>query len=133
MIQLRSSLKFGWRDTSFRHPLCSTRRCVETWEMSSASNRRRKLLITTYQEVNDQIWSNTCCDDENERIGGNTDLPEQHFSSIIKKKSLISNHAAHTVASIRSKSVSVLVHSSGETSKVSMNRAKVIVWSLKKA
>ncbi|CAF1636349.1 unnamed protein product, partial [Adineta ricciae] len=23
--------------------------------------------------------SNTCCDDEIEQIGGNTDLPEQHF------------------------------------------------------
>ena len=54
-------------------------RCVETCEVSSASNWRKQLLITTYQEVNDQLWSNTCCDDENERIGGNTDLPEQHF------------------------------------------------------
>ena len=61
--------------------LCSVRRGVETWEVSSASNWRRKLLITTYQEVNDQLWSNTCCDDENARIGGNTDLPEQHFLS----------------------------------------------------
>ena len=50
---------------------------------------RVKLLITTYQEVNDLFRSNTCCDDENERAGSNTSLPEQHFSIIKKGKFLI--------------------------------------------
>ena len=40
---------------------------------------RDQSLITTYQEVNDQHWSNTRCDDENVRSSGNTGLPEQHF------------------------------------------------------
>ncbi len=53
--------------------------CVKTWEMSCPLWSREKLLITTYQEVNDQLWSNTCCDDENVRAGSNTSLPEQHF------------------------------------------------------
>ena len=47
---------------------------------------REKLLITTYQEVNDLFRSNTRCDDENVRDGGNTNLPEQHFSSNFKMK-----------------------------------------------
>ena len=59
--------------------------CVETENMSKARGAREKLLITTYQEVNDLFRSNTCCDDENVRDGGNTDLPEQHFSLIRKK------------------------------------------------
>ena len=37
-------------------------------------------LLQLYQEVNDPIRSKTCCDDESERIGGDTSLPEQHFS-----------------------------------------------------
>ena len=53
--------------------------CVETKNMSSARGAGEKLLITTYQEVNDLFRSNTRCDDENVRDGGNTDLPEQHF------------------------------------------------------
>jgi len=52
--------------------------------MSCSLLHREKLLITTYQEVNDLFRSNTRCDDENERAGSNTSLPEQHFS-IIKK------------------------------------------------
>ena len=52
--------------------------------MSFSLLHREKLLITTYQEVNDLFRSNTRCDDENVRVGSNTDLPEQHFS-IIKK------------------------------------------------
>ena len=48
--------------------------------MSCLMDARDKLLITTYQEVNDLIRSNTRCDDENVRDGGNTNLPEQHFS-----------------------------------------------------
>ena len=48
---------------------------------------REKLLITTYQEVNDLIWSYSCCDDENVRDGGNTDLPEQYFLSKTNMKS----------------------------------------------
>ena len=58
-------------------------RCVGTRERSCASERWEKLLITTYQEVNDHLWSHTRCDDENVRIGGDTDLPEQHFSNQI--------------------------------------------------
>ena len=53
---------------------------VKTEEISCSTHRREKLLITTYQEVNDQLWSNTCCDDEIVRAGSNTSLPEQHFS-----------------------------------------------------
>jgi hypothetical protein len=56
-------------------------KCVDTQLMSCTRDWREKLLITTYQEVNDQLWSNTCCDDENERSSGNTGLPEQHFQS----------------------------------------------------
>jgi hypothetical protein len=52
---------------------------VRTNEVSYAGYRREKLLITTYQEVNDLTRSNTCCDDEIVRAGGNTSLPEQHF------------------------------------------------------
>jgi hypothetical protein len=36
-------------------------------------------LLQLTKEVNDLLRSNTCCDDENMRIGGNTSLPEQHF------------------------------------------------------
>ena len=57
---------------------------VKTREMSCPMDAREKLLITTYQEVNDLFRSNTRCDDENVRDGGNTDLPEQHFSLIRK-------------------------------------------------
>jgi hypothetical protein len=53
--------------------------CVKTSQMSCLTGSAEKLLITTYQEVNDLYWSNTCCDDENEWTGGNTSLPEQHF------------------------------------------------------
>ena len=58
--------------------------CVESENMSKARGAREKLLITIYQEVNDLFRSNTRCDDENVRDGGNTDLPEQHFSLIRK-------------------------------------------------
>jgi len=58
--------------------LCN-KECVKTRQMSCPLYSRGKLLITTYQEVNDLTWSNTCCDDENVRAGGNTSLPEQHF------------------------------------------------------
>ena len=68
--------------------------CVETENMSKARGAREKLLITTYQEVNDLFRSNTCCDDENVRDGGNTGLPEQHFS-LIKKKIFIGIVGAH--------------------------------------
>ena len=37
------------------------------------------MLITTYQEVNDPLGLYSCCDDENERVGRKTCLPEQHF------------------------------------------------------
>jgi hypothetical protein len=53
--------------------------CVKTQQMSCLTYSPEKLLIKTYQEVNDLIWSNTCCDDENVRTSGNTGLPEQHF------------------------------------------------------
>ena len=59
--------------------------CVKTDQMSWTSHYREKLLITTYQEVNDQHWSNTCCDDENVRASGTTDLPEQHFYQLEEK------------------------------------------------
>ena len=59
--------------------------CVKTRQMSCSANPMKKLLITTYQEVNDQIWSNTCCDDENVWIGGNTSLPEQLFTKTKKR------------------------------------------------
>mgnify|MGYP006897138972 CR=1 FL=1 len=62
---------------AFFFPSCVSE-CVQTEEMSCVLRWREKLLITTYQEVNDQLWSKACCDDENVRIGGNTDLPEQH-------------------------------------------------------
>ena len=55
----------------------SNMKCVKTEKISCATDYCRKLLITTYQEVNDQHWSNTCCDDENVRTSGNTCLPEQ--------------------------------------------------------
>ena len=67
---------------------------VETQKMSCSIGAREKLLITTYQEVNDLFRSNTRCDDENVRDGGNTDLPEQHFS-LIKKKIFIVIVGAH--------------------------------------
>ena len=54
-------------------------RHVKTTKMPCAVDVPEKLLITTYQEVNDLFRSNTRCDDENVRIGGNIDLPEQHF------------------------------------------------------
>jgi hypothetical protein len=54
-------------------------RNVRTKELSRSVRSSETLLITIYQEVNDLLRSNTCCDDENERIGGNTSLPEQHF------------------------------------------------------
>jgi hypothetical protein len=53
--------------------------CVKTIQMSRLMEYVDSLLITIYQEVNDLLRSNTCCDDENERTGGNTGLPEQHF------------------------------------------------------
>ena len=77
-------------DTSTTCSLSLTVRCVETSKYSSASERREKLLITTYQEVNDHLWSHSRCDDENARIGGNTDLPEQHFHSKRKYKPNVS-------------------------------------------
>jgi hypothetical protein len=43
-------------------------------------------LLQLYQEVNDLFRSNTCCDDENERVSGNTGLPEQHFSIQRKRR-----------------------------------------------
>ena len=49
--------------------------------MSCSLLHREKLLITTYQEVNDLFRSNTRCNDENVRVGSNTDLPEQHFNN----------------------------------------------------
>ena len=49
-------------------------------------NGRVELLITLYQEVKDRFRSNSRCDDENERVGGNTSLPEQHFSSQSNKQ-----------------------------------------------
>ncbi len=36
-------------------------------------------LITTYQEVCKPRRSDTCCDDENEWVSGDIDLPEQRF------------------------------------------------------
>jgi hypothetical protein len=59
--------------------------CVKTQQMSWPPGCREKLLITTYQEVNDPHRSNTCCDDEIERVSGNTDLPEQHFYKFKEK------------------------------------------------
>jgi hypothetical protein len=53
--------------------------------MSCSTEYSESLLITTYQEVNDQKQSNFCCDDENVRAGGNTSLPEQHFISKSKE------------------------------------------------
>ncbi len=53
--------------------------CVKTQYRLCVICSWEKVLITNYKEVNDQIWSNTCCDDENERASGNTSLPEQHF------------------------------------------------------
>ncbi len=47
--------------------------------MSQISVIREQLLITTFQEVDDLDRSETCCDDESERMSGNADLPEQHF------------------------------------------------------
>ena len=58
--------------------------------MSCAPYWRENLLIKTYQEVIDQLWSNACCDDDNVQMGGNTDLPEQHF--FYQKKIVISNY-----------------------------------------
>ena len=62
------------------------KRWVRTAEMSCSQQRREKLLITTYQEVNDRLRSKTRCDDENVRVGSNTDLPEQHFSIVKQAK-----------------------------------------------
>ena len=66
------------------------RMCRDIEKRSRARERREKLLITTYQEVNDHLWSHTRCDDENVRIGGDTDLPEQHFHSKRKYKPNVS-------------------------------------------
>ncbi len=41
--------------------------CVKTTQMSRLTGTPDRLLITTYQEVNDLLRSNTCCDDEIER------------------------------------------------------------------
>jgi hypothetical protein len=54
--------------------------------MSCSAKSTEKLLITTYQEVNDLFWSKSRCDDEIVRTGGNTGLPEQHFSYKQHKK-----------------------------------------------
>jgi hypothetical protein len=50
--------------------------------MSCFGKFSNKSLITTYQEVNDLSRSDTCCNDENVRMGGNTHLPEQHSNKI---------------------------------------------------
>jgi len=52
---------------------------VETYEILCARCRQGELLITTYQEINDLFWSNTCCNDENVQVDRNIDLPEQQF------------------------------------------------------
>jgi hypothetical protein len=41
--------------------------CVKTIQMSRLMEYVDSLLITIYQEVNDLLRSNTCCDDEIER------------------------------------------------------------------
>jgi hypothetical protein len=54
--------------------------------MSGSAESWEKLLITIYQEVNDLVWSKSCCDDENLRTGDNTGLPEQPFNNSKWKK-----------------------------------------------
>ena len=78
------SLRCGARYSSYFDTSRSSRSLfctlsVETKTKSGSASQREKLLITTYQEVNDLYWSNTCCDDEIVRVDGNIDLPEQHF------------------------------------------------------
>jgi hypothetical protein len=88
-----------WRPSAARHLVClytyyidktgRRRKPVRTRALSRPAGSSEKLLITIYQEVNDLHWSNTCCDDENERTGGNTSLPEQHFFLIKNDKCTI--------------------------------------------
>jgi len=54
--------------------------------MSCSTCCRQKLLIPIYQEVNDQLWSSTCCDEEIVRASSNASLPKQHFHLRIKQK-----------------------------------------------
>jgi hypothetical protein len=42
--------------------------CVRTDVMSRAVGRLTKLLITTFQEVNDPIGLKLCCNDESARV-----------------------------------------------------------------
>ena len=62
--------------------------CAKTEQMSWLAHSKEELLITTYQKVNDQLWSNSCCDDETMRTSGITGLPEQHYFTIQKAKKL---------------------------------------------
>ena len=55
----------------------------------------RTFVITTYREANDQIRSNTGCDDENEQTSGDTCLPEQHIS-ILKMNEKLGTAHRHT-------------------------------------
>jgi hypothetical protein len=89
--------------------------CVKTSQMSCLAGSAEKLLITTYQEVNDLHWSNTCCDDENVRIGGNTSLPEQHFWKTNKKWSRYSMTFRSCSVYWNKKNIILLVSISAET------------------
>ena len=51
------------------------------------STTSRKIAYYNLPRGKDRLRSKTRCDDENVRVGSNTDLPEQHFS-IVKQASL---------------------------------------------
>jgi hypothetical protein len=57
----------------------------------------RKVAYYNLPRGKDLLRSNTCCDDENVRAGGNTSLPEQHFYPNKKRKNEETYVAASTI------------------------------------
>ena len=133
MFMEKSSLKLGCRDTSLRvRSLFDTKMC---WDMRDVERKRLTKKIAYYNLPRGK-WSTLIKYMLRWRKWADR---WQHWSARAtlsikneKEKTVIFNLAANIFASIRWKSVSVVLNSSGETSKMSMNRAKVMVWFLNK-
>jgi len=68
--------------------------CNSERTQAMGKNSRDVVLSTTSRKIayynlprgKDRLRSKTRCDDENVRVGSNTDLPEQHFSIVKQAK-----------------------------------------------
>ena len=57
--------------------------------MSRSRNRRGSCLLQLIPRGKLSFLNQTCCDDDNVRAGGNTNLPEQHFFLQQKKENVV--------------------------------------------